>query len=29
LFDPERAGNIGSGEMPSYVLWLGGININF
>jgi hypothetical protein len=29
LFDPERAGNIESGEMPSSILWLGGININF
>jgi hypothetical protein len=29
LFDPERAGDIGSGEMPSSILWLGGININF
>jgi hypothetical protein len=29
LFDPERAGNINSGEMPSYTLFLGGINITF
>lgn len=27
LFDPERAGNITSGEMPSYRLFLGGIEI--
>lgn len=29
LFDPERAGNITSGEMPSYKMFLGGINISF
>jgi hypothetical protein len=29
LFDPERAGNINSGEMPSYILYLGGINVTF
>lgn len=29
LFDPERAGNIGSGDMPSNRMLLGGININF
>ena len=29
LFDPERAGNITSGEMPSYRLFLGGIEIGF
>jgi TonB-linked SusC/RagA family outer membrane protein len=28
-FDPERAGDIGSGEMPSYKLFLGGLNITF
>jgi hypothetical protein len=29
LFDPERAGNVTSGEMPSYRLFLGGVNITF
>ncbi len=29
LFDPERAGNITSGEMPSNRLFLGGINLTF
>lgn len=29
LFDPERAGNVNSGEMPSYKLFLGGINLTF
>jgi TonB-linked SusC/RagA family outer membrane protein len=29
LFDPERAGNVTSGEMPSYQLFLGGIEIGF
>lgn len=29
LFDPERAGNITSGEMPSYRLFLGGVNLTF
>lgn len=29
LFDPERAGNVTSGEMPSNRLLLGGINISF
>lgn len=29
LFDPERAGNVTSGEMPSSKLFLGGINITF
>jgi len=29
LFDPERAGNVGSGDMPSSKLFLGGINISF
>ncbi|WP_276370725.1 TonB-dependent receptor [Chryseolinea sp. H1M3-3] len=29
LFDPERAGNVTSGEMPSSRLFLGGINISF
>ena len=29
LFDPERAGNVNSGEMPSYKLFVGGINIGF
>jgi len=29
LFDPERAGNVTSGEMPSSQLFLGGINISF
>jgi TonB-linked SusC/RagA family outer membrane protein len=29
LFDPERAGNITSGEMPSSKLFLGGINLTF
>ena len=29
LFDPERAGNVTSGEMPSNRLFLGGINITF
>jgi len=29
LFDPERAGNVTSGEMPSNQMWLGGINITF
>ncbi|CAD5267925.1 MULTISPECIES: TonB-dependent receptor [unclassified Imperialibacter] len=28
-FDPERGGNIGSGEMPSNQLFLGGLNISF
>jgi len=29
LFDPERAGNVTSGEMPSSSLYLGGIEISF
>ena len=29
LFDPERAGNVTSGEMPSFRLFLGGIEISF
>jgi TonB dependent receptor len=29
LFDPERGGNIVSGEMPSNRMFLGGINISF
>jgi hypothetical protein len=29
LFDPERAGNVTSGEMPSYKLFMGGINVTF
>lgn len=29
LFDPERAGNVTSGEMPSYKLFLGGVNVTF
>lgn len=29
LFDPERAGNVTSGEMPSYKLFLGGIELSF
>ena len=29
LFDPERAGNVTSGEMPSNKLVLGGINLTF
>jgi TonB-linked SusC/RagA family outer membrane protein len=29
LFDPERAGNVTSGEMPSNTLYLGGIEISF
>jgi hypothetical protein len=29
LFDPERAGNVNSGAMPSNRLFLGGINISF
>ena len=29
LFDPERAGNVSSGEMPSNKLFLGGINLTF
>jgi hypothetical protein len=29
LFDPERAGNVTSGEMPSSTLFLGGIEIGF
>lgn len=29
LFDPERAGNIGSGEMPSSILWMGGLSVTF
>jgi len=29
LFDPERAGNVTSGEMPSNQMWLGGVNITF
>ncbi len=29
LFDPERAGNLNSGEMPSSRLFLGGLNITF
>ncbi len=29
LFDPERAGNVTSGEMPSSRLFLGGINMSF
>jgi hypothetical protein len=29
LFDPERAGNVTSGEMPSNRMFLGGINLTF
>jgi hypothetical protein len=29
LFDPERAGDVTSGEMPSYRMLLGGIEIKF
>lgn len=29
LFDPERAGNVTSGEMPSSILYMGGLNISF
>ena len=29
LFDPERAGNVTSGAMPSNRLFLGGVNISF
>jgi TonB-linked SusC/RagA family outer membrane protein len=29
LFDPERAGNVTSGEMPSNTLYLGGVEISF
>jgi TonB-linked SusC/RagA family outer membrane protein len=29
LFDPERAGNITSGEMPSSILYMGGLNLSF
>ena len=29
LFDPERAGNVTSGEMPSYRMLLGGVEIKF
>jgi TonB-linked SusC/RagA family outer membrane protein len=29
LFDPERAGNVVSGEMPSTQLFLGGVNLTF
>jgi len=29
LFDPERAGNVNSNEMPSSRLFLGGVNISF
>jgi TonB-linked SusC/RagA family outer membrane protein len=29
LFDPERAGNVTSGEMPSNRLFLGGVNVTF
>lgn len=29
LFDPERAGNVTSGEMPSSILYMGGLNITF
>ena len=29
LFDPERAGNITSGEMPSSILYMGGLNVSF
>jgi TonB-linked SusC/RagA family outer membrane protein len=29
LFDPERAGNVNSSEMPSNKLFLGGVNISF
>jgi hypothetical protein len=29
LFDPESAGNVTSGEMPSSRLFMGGINITF
>ena len=29
LFDPERAGNVTSGAMPSNRMFLGGINISF
>ncbi len=29
LFDPERAGNVTSGAMPSNIMYVGGINISF
>ena len=29
LFDPERAGNVTSDQMPSYRLFLGGIEVSF
>lgn len=29
LFDPERAGNVTSGEMPSTTLYMGGVEIGF
>jgi hypothetical protein len=29
LFDPERAGNVTSGEMPSFKLFMGGVNVTF
>ena len=29
LFDPERAGNITSGEMPSSILYMGGLEVSF
>jgi TonB-linked SusC/RagA family outer membrane protein len=29
LFDPERAGNVSSGEMPSNRLFMGGLNLTF
>ena len=29
LFDPERAGNVNSGEMPSNQMFLGGIEVSF
>lgn len=29
MFDPERAGNVTSDQMPSYKMFLGGINISF
>jgi hypothetical protein len=29
LFDPENAGNVTSGEMPSYRLFIGGIKVTF
>jgi hypothetical protein len=29
LFDPERAGDVTSGAMPSNIMYVGGINISF